>query len=189
MSNDPKQGAPSDEGFLARWSRRKREGGADEIRDDEAAPATPSPTDAASPEAEPEHVSEEPAVTEADLENLSYDSDYTKFMGEGVPEAIRRQALRQLWRSDPVLANVDGLVDYGEDFTDAATVVENLQTAYRVGKGFFSDEELEADADVSDAEVNEGDVEADIGAGEGEPNVQASTEPGDPAPAAEKRET
>jgi hypothetical protein len=33
------------------------------------------------------------------------------------------------------LANVDGLVDYGEDFTDAATVIENLQTAYQVGKG------------------------------------------------------
>jgi len=27
------------------------------------------------------------------------------------------------------------LVDYGEDFTDAATVVENMQTIYKVGKG------------------------------------------------------
>ncbi|MEC8039849.1 MAG: DUF3306 domain-containing protein, partial [Pseudomonadota bacterium] len=37
--------------------------------------------------------------------------------------------------SNPVLANVDMLVDYGEDFTDSAMVVENLQTAYQVGKG------------------------------------------------------
>jgi len=27
------------------------------------------------------------------------------------------------------------LLDYGEDFTDSATVIENLQTAYQVGKG------------------------------------------------------
>ena len=36
-----------------------------------------------------------------------------------------------------MLANVDMLVDYGEDFTDAATVVENLQTTYQVGKGML----------------------------------------------------
>ena len=43
-------------------------------------------------------------------------------------------ALRRLWKVNPVLANVDGLVEYGEDFTDSATVVENLQTTYQVGK-------------------------------------------------------
>jgi hypothetical protein len=43
--------------------------------------------------------------------------------------------LRRLWLSNPALANVDGLVDYGQDFTDSATVVENLQTAYQVGRG------------------------------------------------------
>jgi hypothetical protein len=39
---------------------------------------------------------------------------------------------------NPVLANVDGLVDYGQDFTDNAMVVEGLQTAYQVGKGMLS---------------------------------------------------
>ena len=29
------------------------------------------------------------------------------------------------------------LVDYGEDFTDSATVIENLQTTYQVGKGML----------------------------------------------------
>jgi hypothetical protein len=52
-----------------------------------------------------------------------------------VPERIRRRALRRLWLSNPVLANLDTLVEYGEDYTDAATVVENLSTAYQVGKG------------------------------------------------------
>lgn len=60
------------------------------------------------------------------------------FMAQAVPERIRRRALRRLWLLNPALANVDGLVDYGEDFTDSATVLESLQTAYRVGKGFVT---------------------------------------------------
>ena len=40
-----------------------------------------------------------------------------------------------MWLANPALANLDGLLDYGEDFTDSATVIENLQTAYQVGKG------------------------------------------------------
>ena len=32
---------------------------------------------------------------------------------------------------------VSELVEYGEDFTDAATVIDNLQSAYVVGKGYL----------------------------------------------------
>ena len=39
---------------------------------------------------------------------------------------------------NPTLANLDGLIDYGEDYTDAATVIENMQTAYEVGKGMLA---------------------------------------------------
>ncbi len=55
-----------------------------------------------------------------------------------VPQRLKTRALRRLWRLNPVLANIDGLVDYGEDFTDAATVIEDLQTLYSVGKGMVS---------------------------------------------------
>ena len=72
-----------------------------------------------------------------DPETLKQGDDFTAFMSKAVPDRIRRRALRTLWRSNPVLANVDMLVDYGEDFTDAATVVENMQTAYQVGKGML----------------------------------------------------
>lgn len=61
--------------------------------------------------------------------------DFSAFMKSAVPDRLRRRALRKLWLTNPVLANVDGLVDYGEDYTDAALVIENLQTAYQVGKG------------------------------------------------------
>lgn len=70
-------------------------------------------------------------------ETLKIGDDFSAFMGKAVPEHLRRRALRTLWRSNPVLANVDMLVDYGEDFTDAALAVENIQTAYQVGKGML----------------------------------------------------
>ena len=72
-----------------------------------------------------------------DPDTLEMGDDFSAFMAKAVPDRIRRRALRTLWRSNPVLANVDMLVDYGEDFTDSATVVENMQTAYQVGKGML----------------------------------------------------
>lgn len=71
-----------------------------------------------------------------DPDTMKAGDDFSAFMKEAVPDRIRRRALRVLWGSNPVLANLDELVDYGEDFTDAATVVANLQTAWKVGKGF-----------------------------------------------------
>lgn len=72
-----------------------------------------------------------------DPDTLKMGDDFSAFMAKAVPDRIRRRALRTLWRSNPVLANVDMLVDYGEDFTDSAMVVENMQTAYQVGKGML----------------------------------------------------
>jgi hypothetical protein len=72
-----------------------------------------------------------------DPDTLVQGDDFSVFMAKAVPDQIRRRALRTLWRSNPVLANVDMLVDYGEDFTDAAMAVENIQTAYQVGKGML----------------------------------------------------
>ena len=39
--------------------------------------------------------------------------------------------------SDPVLANVDMLVDYGDDFTGKNDVLRVVKTIYRVGKGML----------------------------------------------------
>jgi hypothetical protein len=61
-----------------------------------------------------------------------------KFMDGRVPERIRARALRAFWKTNPLLANIDGLDEYCDDYTDAATVIENLQTIYEVGKGYAS---------------------------------------------------
>ena len=65
------------------------------------------------------------------VEELNAESDYTVFLTDKVPEAIRRAALRKLWTSDPVLANLDGLNNYDEDYNVIDTPISALQTATR----------------------------------------------------------
>lgn len=79
-----------------------------------------------------------------DVDTLDADSDYTPFMSDKVSDAIRNRALRKLWRSDPVLACVDGLNDYDEDYTDAAMVVAGMKSDYVVGRGMVDYEAEEA---------------------------------------------
>ena len=91
-------------------------------------------------------------LADLDLPNpdeLHEGDDFRQFLTEAVPARLKTRALRRLWRVNPVLANLDGLLDYGEDFTDSAMVVENLQTAYQVGKGMLAHvEELARQAEA-----------------------------------------
>ncbi|WP_306112650.1 MULTISPECIES: DUF3306 domain-containing protein [unclassified Roseovarius] len=97
-----------------------------------------------------------------DPDSLDAGDDFSGFMARAVPDRIRSRALRKLWLTNPVLANVDGLVDYGEDFTDAACVIENLSTTYQVGKGMQAHlDEMARQAELESAEEEEGDVTAD----------------------------
>ncbi len=100
------------------------------------------------------------ALNLPDPDTLTMGDDFKGFMAQAVPDRIRRRALRTLWRSNPVLANVDMLVDYGEDFTDSATVIEDLQTAYQVGKGMLKHVEAMAKR-AEDEEAPETDAECD----------------------------
>lgn len=102
-----------------------------------------------------------------DPDAMEMGDDFSVFMSKAVPDRIRRRALRTLWRSNPVLANVDMLVDYGEDFTDSAMVVENMQTAYQVGKGMLKHvqemaRQAEELANPKEPEVLEEDSEEDL---------------------------
>lgn len=94
---------------------------------------------------------EEEVLAELELPNpegMQAGDDFSAFMKETVPAALRNRALRTLWRSNPVLANVDMLVDYGEDFTAAADPVGIVKTIYRVGKGMLPDEDENAEVEV-----------------------------------------
>jgi hypothetical protein len=142
-----------DEGLLHRWARRKAE-----ARTETRAKAPPepqhdavvaeAPTTPPAAEAPPEAAGPAPPDL-PDLDSLGPDSDYRAFMLPGVPGHLRRAALRKLWRADPVYANLDGLVDFGEDWTDAARVIPDLKTAYRVGRGLLRDLEDAEPAEVA----------------------------------------
>ncbi|KNX40118.1 hypothetical protein ROTO_33400 [Roseovarius tolerans] len=90
-----------------------------------------------------------------DPDMLQPGDDFRAFMAKAVPDRLRRRALRRLWLSNPALANLDGLIDYGEDFTDSATVIENMQTAYQVGKGMTAHVEEMARQAEAEAQATE----------------------------------
>jgi hypothetical protein len=186
----------SDESFLARWSRLKRRPGEADGKaavpppnDDERLLAMRAPDEALRDDPGARDTASEDERGEAgeagegakvrdfsdfDFETLDYESDYTQFMGNDVPDDARNKALRQLWVSNPVLANMDGLDDYCEDYTDAAVVpIGGIKTAYKIGRGFLSDTEVaewEALGRPEQADV----ALADTGEGE---EAQAASEP------------
>ncbi|MEO1720189.1 MAG: DUF3306 domain-containing protein, partial [Pseudomonadota bacterium] len=174
-----------DVGFLTRWSRRKLEDAAppDAAADAEGGRTTAPPQSsdgveavgvsegAADDSAEAnteDHEAEIDQCEDVDFDTLDYQSDYTRFMGKNVPEDVRNRALEKLWSSDPILANVDGLTDYSDDFTDAALAVPRgmLRTAYKVGQGFLSDAEV-AEWEALGRDTDPSTAQTDDGAGDG----------------------
>ena len=168
-----------EDGFLERWSRRKRgepAPGAPEIETTETAevpsePARPSggrsgppsararaasrkPDDAGDP-GDPDDIGDPEVIAKLpDIDSLDESSDFTAFLQDGVPEMIRRKALRRLWRLNPVFAVLDGLNDYDEDFSAGGIIAENIKTIYKVGKGYLDEDEDKDDTDT-EAEVVE----------------------------------
>lgn len=137
---------PAEGGFLSRWSRRKQQarGGRPELPDEPRPTPAPTAATAAAGEAGPDAVDEESLSDEEllaryelpDPATLTASDDVAAFMRSGVPKRLRNMALRRVWRLDPVLANLDGLNDYDEDYTDAAMLVgAAVKTVYQVGKG------------------------------------------------------
>ncbi|MCZ6732145.1 MAG: DUF3306 domain-containing protein, partial [Gammaproteobacteria bacterium] len=105
-----------DEGFLSRWSRRKREADAPEQLADVDARAAESEI-AQTPAGDT--VESASAKTDADMppiETLDENSDYSPFLSPKVSEKLRRVALRKLFHM--AAFNIrDGLDDYDDDFT------------------------------------------------------------------------
>jgi hypothetical protein len=97
-----------EEGFLSRWSRRKRAVAAEP----EEAPA-PSPP-AALPDA-PEVPAFDPASLPP-LESLTAASDFTAFLRAEVPAVLRHAALRRAWTLDPAIRDFIGPADYAWDY-------------------------------------------------------------------------
>ncbi len=128
-----------DEGFFSRWSRRKRDAEARAEAEPPAPPAAAAPAPAEDAPRTDEEILE--ALGLPDPDTLQPGDDFAAFLRAGAPAHLQRRALRRLWASNPVLANLDGLNDYDGDFTGGSVASGALQTAYRIGRGFLSDAE------------------------------------------------
>ncbi|HSM30280.1 MAG TPA: DUF3306 domain-containing protein [Woeseiaceae bacterium] len=149
------------EDFLARWSRRKalsRKGeqlpeppeDADERAQDalqaeqEAVPVVESPAPEQVADASGDEAPELPP-----LETLDENSDYSAFLGKGVPPDLKQKALKKLFHS-PKFNIRDGLDDYDWDFTNPEPLgdIITAEMRYRVER------ELERLARLDEDEEN-----------------------------------
>lgn len=131
--------ADSPDGFLSRWSRRKvqaregvREGVVPETALPDAAPVqaraatAPQPVAPATSAAPPARLPTEPESTAApppspppptleEVSRLTRESDYSRFVGQGVDPGVKNAALRKLF-TDPHFNVMDGLDIYIGDY-------------------------------------------------------------------------
>jgi hypothetical protein len=84
------------------------------------------------------------------LDELTPDSDFTGFMDKRVPDFLRRQALRRLWLSDPAFSLIDGMHEYGEDYSMMAQLAAGA-TAYRPDQGGYGWRDKPKDPDAEEA--------------------------------------
>ncbi len=124
-----------EDGFLGRWSRLKRAGGeapTEAAPPEEAVPAPEPP--AAAPEETDAEILARLDLPDPDL--LQPGDDFARYLRAPLPSHLKRRAMRRLWRSNPVLANLDGLNDYDTDFTGDSVPAGALKTAWEIGRGF-----------------------------------------------------
>ena len=138
-SDDAESGG---QGFLSRWSARKTQ----------IARAAAVPEDYLEEQNEADgtradqEIDEEATLSDNELlekyelpdpNDINEEAGLNRFFDGKTPERLRQMALRRLWRINPFFGIVDDMVEYGEDYTDAATVIDGMQTAYQAGKGYL----------------------------------------------------
>ncbi len=131
-----------DHGFLSRWSARKAQiaRGAS-VPEDSLEEQNEADGTRADQEIEQEATLSDNELLEKyelpDPNDINEEAGLDRFFDGKTPERLRQMALRRLWRINPFFGIVDDMVEYGEDYTDAATVIDGMQTAYQAGKGYL----------------------------------------------------
>jgi hypothetical protein len=105
---------PFEEAFLVRWSRRKAEHRSTSGSVDPVPARDPAPEMNSAPEsvAEPK--------SDLDCASLEFSSDFSRFVCNGISDAVQTAALRRLWVTSPLFGASDGLDVYRADYTGAA---------------------------------------------------------------------
>jgi hypothetical protein len=128
--NDSRPDASSGEGFLTRWSRRKRQSDTEQpTAGVSTAVSGDAPAEAGEPDARPrdpetgEIIDTEWVSTLPSIADLKPGADLGAFMRKGVPEALRREALRTMWTTDPAIRDfVSPALDYAYDYNTPGAV-------------------------------------------------------------------
>jgi len=117
--------APEQESRLSRWSRRKLQTAEEAQKEDVALELEPQNQGeyeldvALSEDQQQSEAQEEPELTDVDMEpveELTENSDFSKFMSPGVSDELRNLALRKMFQV-PYFNIRDGLDEYDEDYT------------------------------------------------------------------------
>ena len=137
---------PEANSFLERWSQRKAKSRQDELDnsvDEDVSALAETEADAGE---ETEETSEEQALSDSELceryelphpEECTDPEELDGFFSRPLPDRLKQLAMRRMWRINPLFKFADEMVEYGENYTDAATVIPDMQTAYKVGKGYL----------------------------------------------------
>src|SRR5258706_13887986 len=116
------------EGFLHRWSRRKREA-VEEADAPAVEPAAPPPEAGApmpdAPASKPDAVASKPDAVAStpdlaslpSLDMITAETDIRGFLAPGVPAELTRAALRRAWAADPQIRDFIGIAENQWDFT------------------------------------------------------------------------
>ncbi len=107
--------------------------------------------------------SDEDLLAEFDLpapEDLVNGEQLRAFLKAQLPQRLKTRALRSFWKTNPVLACLDGLNDYDDDYTAAATAGKPVNTIYQVGRGMVAkvEELLEGEPPAEVEETSTTDV-------------------------------
>lgn len=115
----------SDEPFLARWARRKRDAAKDDAATgDDAARGRPDANlagEASQPLADAKKESAEDAAFDPaslpPIDSIVSGTDIRAFLAKNVPAELKRAALRRVWVADPAIRDFVGLAENDWDFT------------------------------------------------------------------------
>ena len=157
--SDGEQGRSSFGRSLSARLRRK-----EQVARGEAVPEMP---DEEAKAGEPQETDEDAALSDAELlakyevedpDTIEDEARLDSLLEGKFPDRIRQMALRRMWRLNPMFRFADEMVEYGENYTDAATVIDGMTTAYQVGKGYLQ-KAFDAVEEAPDA-LPDGTVEA-----------------------------
>ncbi|MGR4928106.1 DUF3306 domain-containing protein [Bradyrhizobium sp. CAR08] len=104
----------TEEEFLARWSRRKRESKSNAPPAERARPAGEAAVQSPAAQAEPDlDLGSLPSI-----DAIAAGTDITAFLRKGIAPELMQAALRRAWTADPAIRDFVGLAENAWDFND-----------------------------------------------------------------------